>query len=251
MSHLIIELAQHGVDYADHITTIEQDQEREDLMGDLPQWENIDLNTFLMEYYGKKYDKKSGQFKWYPLEAKLGDGSWRGRNVTKDDALTESINLLAKRETTMYKFYSEDEVDLLRKSLNSLLEQGGTAEEAHVEATSYVYQKARQARWQNMTRQHGPAMKKLLYVGGLGITPNHIFRLCKEMLTENKTRDEFISSVQSLLQIEKLYGGPWKYLNAMYWNTKYWLDEEPGDIMMQCARRYAYASSWDKQVNGT
>ena len=249
MSNLITELSSHGIDYSDHVSTIENEEDREDVMGDLPKWENVDLNTFLMEYYGKKYNPKTKQYKWFPLEAKLGDGSWKGTNTIKEDVLTESIAQLTKRELTMFKFFSKDEVDELNRHMHTLLAGGDTIQDAMAEATSLVYEHARQHRWESMRHQHEPAMMKLLNMGGLGYTPKHLFTMCKEALKENKTRDEYIAQVKATLQLKQLYGSPWKFLNSMYWNTKYWLNEEPSEVVLQCAKRYAHAINWDIQVN--
>lgn len=262
MNTIASQLGNLNLDYNDHDSIIDNDEERKDALGDLPDWENMSLTELKLDYC---YYTKNG---FVPLESLLGDGFWTGKPNWKGDAPTDSINELANREATMLKFFNEDEVKELYKHIKNAIEASNDERpwEAAESALQAVFEKAKTRRWAE-AKQTKQAVLNLLK--RLGYTSNTLNQLYERTVAytdevraraENATnpsayrkeqRDKYLEAVRSSLKLRKLFGRPWKFFNSLYWNTLFgWNELEPHQILSDCARRYAYSVNYDNLIHG-
>jgi hypothetical protein len=252
MNTLATQLAALNLDFNDRMTVVEDEDERQDALGDLPNWDEVSMNDFILDYYWRTH-KRTPQgvsyTKWHIIESKLGDGYWKGRPTWKSDAPTDSVNIVAAREMTMLKFLSNEEVTLLNKHITDALNAGDSPQHAAEAATQLVYEHARETRWRKL-HSLKPQVENLLYAVRSKYSTNHFYATCLEMVAEGASKFQFLAYVQSKLQA-KVYGRPYKYFNEMYWLVRFdWHIEEAGEIMQACATRYAQAISFFNTVHG-
>lgn len=246
MNTMTNQLGLLNLDFSDNMSIIEEDEERKDAMGDLPDWDTLSLRDFTFGHYYRTY--KGSRAKWHIIESKLGDGTWTGRPTWRGDALTDSTDTLAAREVTMLKFLQPEEVQELHYHILKLIEAGDSPNKAADASLHLVYEHARKTRWMKM-HSYTPQVERLLYATSSRYNVNHFYATCKEMVEEQATRDEFITRVGNMLLI-KVYGRPWRYFNQMYWNVRFnWDIEVPNEIMTACAVRYAHAISFNNVVH--
>lgn len=251
--------------YGNGISTIDNedmDNERKDVMGDLPDYSTWELKDFVQNNY-KRYGRK-----WYLLEGTLGDGGWKGRNIIKDDALTESIDNLAKREVTMLKLLHQDEVEQLHRLIKMGLDEdksGNYLENAMNDALEVVYARARKERLHILT-ENKQVTHQFLQLSRSGYTLNDVYKFALYFTNKvneqsqdsvnpsqyrKEMRDAFMQELKKRLGVDNIYGRPWAWMNSLYWNCLFgWVHETPNQIIRDCAQRYAYAIMFDEQVNG-
>jgi hypothetical protein len=272
MKTIAEQLAALSLDFEDTHGVIEDDDERQDVMGDLPDWENMSLNEFYLDYYYRRRHKTHTT--WHPIESKLGDGWYSGKPTWKGDAETDSIRELAAREVTMLKFFAPEEVKELKRHIKAALEASSDEHPSMVlEGDEYssgplqvVYEMAKARRWEEAKKNKGAVLgllKKLsmnpentiksLYHRTVKFT-HEVRRRAENQPNPSafrkEQRDAYIEAVQATLKLNKLYGRAWRFFNSLYWNTLFqWNADEAHDIMAQCAERYAYSISYDLSVN--
>jgi len=270
MNTLADQLATLNLDFTDTDTVIDDDDERNDAMGDLPNWDTIELTEFKLDFC--YYDRKRG---FIPLESLLGDGSWDGRPNWKGDAPTDSLTQLAHRELTMLKFLTSDEVNNLRRHISNILAANSDESPASsLEGDDYVsstiqviYEQARTRRWTETKRYQGATARlinrlnlnpretiKDLFLRTIAFT-NEVRKRANNTSNPStyrkEMRDDYINKIRSTLKLNKVYGTPWKFFNSLYWNTLFeWHTTEVPQILNDCAVRYAYAVNYDDMVNG-
>lgn len=269
---LASELAKHDLNLVeDHVNVVEDDDvdgedERNDALGDLPNWEDVSLSEFLTEYYYTTRHTPTGGWLWHVCETRYGDGYWDGNPSWKGDGPAESIDQAAHQDGVMNKFFNEEEVQRLTKLIQQGLEyDDASPKEAAGDALEVVYRMARSRRVKYLNENQN-VVKRLLRK----IKSNHsVLNFCgyaeeftKEVREKavaaqdpaayrKECRDAFIISVCGMLEIDKLYGTPWKWFNSLYWNYLFnWINKEPCQLLSECTVRYAFALNYYNNVHG-